>query len=207
MKKNRIKFGTVCILLFLLVSSMTLFGCMQNNQTLVNTPNANPNPAPDNNNPKPDSNLPNTYNNLDKNRIAKIGDTVSVHYMLWKGDMNYIQSTYETNTPFEVIIGKTSIIQGFENALIGMKEGEIKKIVLPPKEAYGDYDANKIITFDKNAFGNDFNKLWVGRSLVHPDLGPGKITKLTDSNAVIDFNPELAGQTLTFEIKMVSIKK
>jgi FKBP-type peptidyl-prolyl cis-trans isomerase 2 len=37
-------------------------------------------------------------------------------------------------------------------------------------------------------------------------LGPGKIIKLNDSNAVIDFNPELAGQTLTFDINVVSIK-
>jgi FKBP-type peptidyl-prolyl cis-trans isomerase 2 len=87
-----------------------------------------------------------------------------------------------------------------------MKVGETKKIVLPPKDAYGEYDLNKVSTFDKNAFGADFNKMWIGRGIVHPMLGPGKIIKLNDSNAVIDFNPELAGQTLTFDINVVSIK-
>ena len=206
MEKKKIKLGVICMVLVLLASCAVFTGCTQrkqvndiNNDALVPDLNTNANKPSDNNTPK-------IYNNLDKNRMAKIGDTLLVHYMLWKGDMNYIQSTYEQNKPFEIVLGTTGLIPGFENALIGMKVGETKKIVLPQKDAYGEYDLNKVSTFDKNAFGADFNKMWIGRGIVHTMLGPGKIIKLNDSNAVIDFNPELAGQTLTFDINVVSIK-
>jgi len=39
--------------------------------------------------------------------------------------------------PLQVILGTGKVIQGFDEALIGMKVNEEKEVVIPPEKAYG----------------------------------------------------------------------
>ena len=39
--------------------------------------------------------------------------------------------------PLQVILGAGKVIQGFDEALIGMKVNEVKEVVIPPEKAYG----------------------------------------------------------------------
>jgi len=39
--------------------------------------------------------------------------------------------------PLQVILGAGKVIQGFDEALIGMKVNEEKEVVIPPEKAYG----------------------------------------------------------------------
>ena len=59
------------------------------------------------------------------------------------------------------------------------------------------------MTFDKNSFA-DFPSLKTGLFVYAGNL-KGKVLEKTDTNAVIDFNHDLAGKTLVFEITIVSI--
>jgi len=76
-------------------------------------------------------------------------------------------------------------------------------VTLQPEQAYGVRDEKKIITFDSNNFA-DFNKLQVGMQVSGGNV-MGTIISKTDTNAVIDFNPEMAGKTLVFEITLIEI--
>jgi FKBP-type peptidyl-prolyl cis-trans isomerase 2 len=67
------------------------------------------------------------------------GDTVSVHYIGTQDDgTQFDSSRTEGRTPLEFVIGRGSMIQWFEDAVLTMKVGETKKIRLEPKDAYGE---------------------------------------------------------------------
>ena len=90
---------------------------------------------------------------------ATFGDTVYVGYIgsFENGtvfDTNIQQVAEATGLqkasfePLQVTIGQNQVIQGFQNALIGMSPGDEKTITLSPAEAYGEIDNTKIIKVD-----------------------------------------------------------
>jgi len=109
------------------------------------------------------------------------------------------------NEPIEFVVGAGQMIKGFDNAVVGMEAGETKTVTLPPEEAYGLPDPKRVITFDKNSVP-DFNDLVVGAKVYASNGMPGLIVQKNDSNVLVDFNHELAGKTLIFEILIVSIE-
>ena len=192
---------TLLISVIFAAMALLLFGCTQvaqNGSGLMGDTN------------KSDSNNGGTsYSNLDKfTQIARENDNVSVEYTLKKPDGNVIESNVGKSL-LSFTVGAHEVITGFEKAIIGMKIGDTKTVTLPPKEAYGEYDENKVIkvTVDKNQF-DDFNNLLVGSDVTGNNIVWTVIEK-TDNNAVlsVNTNPPLAGQTLVFEIKLISINQ
>ncbi len=155
---------------------------------------------------KIDSNTTGTgYSNLNQfTQLVRVGDKVSVNYTGKFTDGNVFDTSLTAGrTPLKFTVGQHQVIAGFENAVVGMKVGESKTVTLPPEQAYGPRDENKVLAFDANQFA-DFNQLVAG-SYVTAWNTRGKIIEVIDKNAVIDFNPEMAGKTLVFEISLVSI--
>ncbi|MEK7193573.1 MAG: FKBP-type peptidyl-prolyl cis-trans isomerase [Patescibacteria group bacterium] len=68
---------------------------------------------------------------------AKIGDTVSVHYLGMLTDGKKFDSSYDRKTPFEVTIGAGQVIKGWEEGIPGMKVGGKRKLTIPPSLGYG----------------------------------------------------------------------
>jgi FKBP-type peptidyl-prolyl cis-trans isomerase 2 len=52
-------------------------------------------------------------------------------------------------TPLTVTVGRGEVIRGFENALPGMEEGQTKTVTIKAVDAYGSYDAEKVIKFPR----------------------------------------------------------
>jgi len=151
------------------------------------------------------------YTNLDNfAQLVRVGDKVSVNYTGKFTDGNVFDTSLAAGrTPLQFTVGAHSVITGFENAVVGMKVGDTKTVTLPPGQAYGEYDQNKVkyLLLDKNQF-SDFNSLIVG-SEVYSSNFKGIIMEKNDQNAVVsmDTNPPLAGKTLVFEITLVSINQ
>ena len=143
--------------------------------------------------------------NLDKFVKAKIGDTVSVHYVGKYEDGNIFDSSVG-KAPLKFEIGKGQVISGFEEALIGMQAGETKTVTIPPEKAYGAISPNKIVTFDRNAFSK-FSSLEIGMGISTDSGLEGRIEAFNDKNVTVNFNHFLAGKTLVFDFTLVAIEK
>lgn len=78
--------------------------------------------------------------------IARPGDTVQVHYMAYI-DQEQIpyDNTRNRNAPIEFRIGAGQVILGWELGVIGMSEGEIRTIDIPPYLGYGERGAAGVI--------------------------------------------------------------
>ncbi|WP_423792071.1 FKBP-type peptidyl-prolyl cis-trans isomerase [Methanocaldococcus indicus] len=104
--------------------------------------------------------------------------------------------------PIEFVVGSNQLIEGFEEAVIGMEVGEEKEVVIPPEKGYGYRDENLIQEIPKEMFeGADFEP--EEGMLILANGMPAKIIKVTDDTVVLDFNHELAGKELKFKIKVV----
>lgn len=66
------------------------------------------------------------------------GDTLTVHYVGQTIDGTTFDSSYERNKPYVFTLGNGTVIQGWEEGLIGMKVGGKRILVVPSDMAYGN---------------------------------------------------------------------
>jgi len=140
---------------------------------------------------------------------AKQGDTVKVHYTGKLEDGTVFDST-EDRDPIKFTVGQGQVIPGFEQAVIGMNQGETKKETVPADQAYGPYKKDMLIEVDKNKLPQNLNPE-VGQELqVRQQNGqqiPVMVKEVSDSSVTLDANHPLAGRDLTFDIQLVEIEQ
>jgi peptidylprolyl isomerase len=66
---------------------------------------------------------------------AATGQTVRVHYTGWLPDGQEFDSS--RGNPYPVTLGSRNVIAGWEEGLLGMKQGGKRKLVIPSALAYG----------------------------------------------------------------------
>ena len=135
-------------------------------------------------------------------KIVKKGSKVKVEYEGSLGDGTVFDTTKNHQTPFEFEAGSGKLIKGFDEAILGMKEGEQKDIILQPGDAYGHYNPELVKELPKECFSTD-QDLKVGMVLMmkleNGHKVPIRITAITDTTVTVDLNPPLAGKTLNFK--------
>jgi peptidylprolyl isomerase len=140
--------------------------------------------------------------------MAKKGDMVVVHYQGTLNDGKVFDSS-EGRDPLQFILGSGSMIPGFEKAIYDMKPGETKTVTIPAKQAYGPVRKDLIMEIPRNRLPEGLSPS-VGDRLQMPTSKGGtavvKVIKTTDTSITIDANHELAGQDLTFKIKLVQAR-
>ncbi|MFY8160875.1 MAG: FKBP-type peptidyl-prolyl cis-trans isomerase [Candidatus Kapaibacteriota bacterium] len=137
------------------------------------------------------------------------GDVVKVHYT-GKLEDGHIFDSSVGKEPLEFTIGMGMVIDGFENGIIGMKQGETKTVTIPPELAYGQRNEEYKISVDRNNLPPDIEpEIGLGLTLFSPDGQPINvtITQFDDLNITLDANPPLAGKTLIFDLELVGFLK
>jgi hypothetical protein len=72
-----------------------------------------------------------------KGPAAKPGDTVRVHYVGTLADGTKFDSSRDRKKPLDFTIGLGTVIRGWDQGVAGMRQGEKRKLVIPPSLAYG----------------------------------------------------------------------
>lgn len=74
---------------------------------------------------------------------AAVGSSVTVHYTGWLADGTMFESSY-SGDPFTLVLGNRSVIAGWEEGLLGMQVGGIRKLIIPSDLGYGDSGSGSI---------------------------------------------------------------
>mmetsp|Transcript_5548 Transcript_5548/g.16548 ORF Transcript_5548/g.16548 Transcript_5548/m.16548 type:complete len:159 (-) Transcript_5548:1555-2031(-) len=78
-------------------------------------------------------------------RKSKVGDHISVHYEGTLDDGKKFDSSYDRHAPFSLTLGTGMVIPGWEQGLLDMCVGEVRKLKIPPHLAYGEKGSPPII--------------------------------------------------------------
>jgi len=137
------------------------------------------------------------------------GDIVKVHYTGKLEDGHIFDSSIDKD-PLEFTMGMGMMIEGFEEGVMGMKQGDKKSITLPPESAYGFRNEEYKVTVDKSNLPLDIEpELGLGLTLFSPEGQPINVTIIgyDDETITLDANPPLAGKTLIFDLELIGFIK
>ncbi len=115
----------------------------------------------------------------------------------------------EKDDPFTYLHGADQVVPGLEAGLQGLKVGDKKKVVVSAAEGYGELDPRLKVTASRGQFPKG----------VELEVGTQFETETPDGDEVVftvcaiegdkihvDGNHPLAGQTLHFEVEVLSIR-
>lgn len=132
---------------------------------------------------------------------------VKIHYTLKDKDGVQIDTSTDKE-PLEYMHGMGALIPGLEKELTGMDVGEKKHVVVPAKEAYGEFDESLVQAIPRDRFDVEA-EIEVGQQFqADTPTGPMlvKVVKVTEDAITIDSNHELAGKTLYFDVEVLEIR-
>jgi FKBP-type peptidyl-prolyl cis-trans isomerase SlpA len=141
-------------------------------------------------------------------KTAQEKNQVKVHY---KGTLKNgeVFDSSEGREPLEFTIGEGQVIPGFDQGVKGMQVGEEKTINIAADDAYGQVREELIQDVDKSALPEDI-KPEVGLKLVSKTQDgkeiPLIVTEVKDKAITVDANHPLAGEDLTFSVKLVDVQ-
>ena len=92
---------------------------------------------------------------------TQAGDSVSMNYTGWlTADGTMFDSSHNRCEEFTFLLGSGQVIQGWDEGILGMSPGDVRRLIIPAELAYGEQDrtgipANSSLTFDVEliAFG------------------------------------------------------
>ena len=108
--------------------------------------------------------------------------------------------------PLTVEVGSGQVIEGMEEGLLGMDAGETQTIEIPPEKAYGEWTEEHVQEFDTDELSEMLGQRPEEGAFLEAQNGQhGEIIHVDDETVRVDFNPDLAGETLEFEIEVVDV--
>ena len=100
-----------------------------------------------------------------------------------------------------IIVGAGHVLKGIEDALIDMGEGDEKTIDIPPEEGFGERDPKLMQLIPMSEFRKQGIKPQVGMG-INLENNTGIIRSISGGRVRVDFNHELAGKNLQYQIKV-----
>jgi FKBP-type peptidyl-prolyl cis-trans isomerase 2 len=139
---------------------------------------------------------------------VKKGDKVKVDYTGKLEDGTVFDASEKHGNPLEFEAGSGKVIRGFDEGIMGMKAGDSKTIKIPPEQAYGMPNPKMVQQIPKSLVpGSEKAQAGMMMIVTTPDgmKLPARIAAVEAETLTLDLNHPLAGKTLVFDLKVVSI--
>lgn len=135
------------------------------------------------------------------------GKVVQFNYVLRNSKGEEVDRS-EKGEAFEYLHGASQIVAGLERGIEGLTSGDKKMVTVPPAEAYGEVNPQLKAEIDRSAFPKDM-PIEPGVQF-RADLEGGpmilRIESVNGDKVMVDGNHPLAGETLHFEVEIVSVR-
>ncbi len=138
---------------------------------------------------------------------ATSGNKVAFHYTGTLTDGSVFDSS-DGREPLSFTMGEGQIIPGLEAAVEGLKAGDEKTVTVPAAQAYGDRDPNAMQQIPRDQIPDHIPTEPGTQLQMQAPNGqaiPVMVAEVSDTHVTLDANHPLAGQDLTFAVKIVSV--
>lgn len=155
---------------------------------------------------------------------VRSGDLVSVNYNMSFLNGTVLDSTYEDvakefelnpaisyepvvfNTKTGILLNRRGqVLSGIREAVIGMKAGEEKSLILPPEKAFGNRKDELIRDIPIEDIKAKIAEPNVGSILIASNGMPVEVVAINDTHATVDFNYKYAGYTIMVDLKIEKV--
>ena len=136
---------------------------------------------------------------------VQVGDRVQVHFT-GRLSSGAVFASSQGNEPLRFAAGRGEVIEGISQAVLGMEQGGRKPVTVPPEQGFGPRREDLQRRVPRTALPSDVK---VGDQLVaRGQEGEAHlwVRELGDGEAVLDGNHPLAGETLTFDLELLSVE-
>ena len=139
---------------------------------------------------------------------VKRGSVVKIHYTAMVGD-RLIDTTHDRE-PIEFKVGEGQVIEGLDEAVIGLRKGDKKTVVVPPEKAYGERQEDLTGKIPLERFSaippEHLKEGTIVQLRTLEGIRLATILRVDEDGVILDFNHPLAGQTIKFEIEVVDVR-
>jgi FKBP-type peptidyl-prolyl cis-trans isomerase SlyD len=136
----------------------------------------------------------------------KEGSRVGIEYTL-TDDAGMVLDSNKGQEPFTYTHGQHQIVPGLESALAGKRAGDVAKVTVKPEEGYGTVDPQAQIEVGRERVPSDIE---VGSELTgrtaDGQTRSVRVKEIKDTTVVLDMNHPLAGKTLLFDVRILSVE-
>ena len=135
------------------------------------------------------------------------GSTVTLHFAIKLDDGQLVDSNFE-GKPATFTVGDGNLLEGFEKALFGLFEGSEESLRILPENGFGQHNPSNIQVLPRQHFEDMELEEGLVISFADPQGGelPGVVDRFDDNKVHVDFNHPLAGKTLFFDVRILSVE-
>jgi FKBP-type peptidyl-prolyl cis-trans isomerase 2 len=148
------------------------------------------------------------------------GDIVQLEYEEWIAGTNKLSDTTNEELarkenafeeekkygPVYAIVGTGRLPQGLDEHLLKAEVGKENEVELLPEKAYGEYDRKKVQVYAPNKLARLKIEPVPGKAIV-VDNKEGYVEAVFAGRVRVNFNHKLAGKTLKYKYKVISVAK
>ncbi len=138
--------------------------------------------------------------------VVTKNNIISIYYIVTDLDGNEIDSNKEFE-PLQYLHGGENILPSIDAALEGAVINEEREVTLEPHQAYGDYNDQLIVSVNKEKFPAHLGHPEQGMIVDIDEGGEMIVIALKDDKVILDGNHPMAGKTLHFSVKVVSVRE
>lgn len=106
-----------------------------------------------------------------------------------------------TYAPYPVILGERQVIEGLEEALFSMKEGEESSFTIPPEKAFGQRNPGLVRIVPLRVFKSSGLEPRLGQVITVENV-PARVQSVSGGRVRIDMNHELAGKAVEYRVRV-----
>jgi FKBP-type peptidyl-prolyl cis-trans isomerase SlyD len=145
----------------------------------------------------------------------KKGCIVDLVYELKDAQGEVVESV-DAQDPMTYLHGYEEIAPGLEEELDGVEEGAVLEIELPPEKAYGPYNPDGIAAVPRSQFPADAEIVpgdWISVQLQQDEDSDEvediemRVLEISPDAITLDANHPLAGQKVTFDIRVIGVRE
>jgi peptidylprolyl isomerase len=131
---------------------------------------------------------------------GEVFDTTDVDVALDEG----IYHDHRDYKPLEFRVGEEKVVPGLDRSVREMAVGEERTIEVEPERAFGERDEEKVVEIPRADLEARSDVTAQEGELVRAENGEtGWITEVDDETVAVDFNHELAGVPVEFDVKLL----